>query len=231
VTDYERETRSAYRTEARAAQYKRYNTTDWSWGRLATRREQAGLRKRVLAYRWLADDVVLDVPCGTGILGPLLSELGCNVVAGDISLEMMQEGRSEYAPSALRGLVQSDITHLPFPARSMAAVFVLGFLHRVPPDLKLATLRSVREVTRRLAFVTSTIDSPAQALKRRLLPMVWRGYKPAPCPISLDEFSRLCAMAGFRMIDSFVVLPGLSAERVFVLERDDTPAGGTHVRP
>ena len=70
--DYEKGTLRAYRTKTRADEYKQYHTKTWSWARVSTRVEQWLLARELSRYAWSENDRLLDIPCGTGILGKLL---------------------------------------------------------------------------------------------------------------------------------------------------------------
>ena len=50
MTDYKRDTLDAYKTTERAAEYKRFHTSDWSWGRIVTWLEQRALVKEMKRY-------------------------------------------------------------------------------------------------------------------------------------------------------------------------------------
>src|SRR5687767_3967872 len=113
--DYETETRRAYRSAARAQTYTRYQSSDWSWGRVATWREQQIIRRVLAARTWRDSDAVLDAPCGTGILAPTLAPYTDNVLATDISLEMMQLAMRAYFAAQRAQFVQADINAMPFP--------------------------------------------------------------------------------------------------------------------
>ena len=75
------------------------NTTDISF---------KGFRSRIIAYRevkivksFLTKIVnkgmkILDLPCGTGKLGPILSDFPIEVVAGDVSKSMISLAEAEY---------------------------------------------------------------------------------------------------------------------------------------
>lgn len=219
MTDYDRDTKFAYRTGQRAAEYKKYNTTAWSWGRIATDREQRALHRVFTAQRWTSADRVLDIPCGTGILAGVLNTLDCRVVASDISAEMMREGRDEYRPDHLLGVIQADLTTTPFVSGSFAGVCMLGFLHRVPRPVKQAALREAARLSSAMVVVTCAMDTPAQRLKQRLIKLLRPGHVPAPCPSTLAALSDDWQSAGLRLREWFDILPFMSAERVFVLEK------------
>lgn len=219
MTDYDRDTRLAYRTGERASDYKRYNTTAWSWGRLATAREQRGIRRALGRVSLTANDCILDIPCGTGILAGVLNDLPCRVVASDISHAMMTLGREEYKRDALLGAVQADITRTPFRPGMFSAVCVLGFLHRVPPPIRQAALREVAALSKRLVILTCSVDTPLQRLKHAVLSRLSSRHVPAPHPACLRQVVTECEEVGLRPVRAFMVLPFLSSEAVLILEK------------
>ena len=217
--DYKRDTLDAYRSAARAAEYKRYHTTQWSWGRFVTWREQKVLARELGRYQWTPADQLLDIPCGTGVLGKVLHRFPFRITASDISPEMMEIAKAEYPADRLVSCTPADITHTPFPRGSFACVVTLGFLHRVPAEIKGAALREIAALTRRVAIVTCSVDTPLQRLKHAALSRIKREHVPAPCPAPLKEIVAEFEAAGFRVARSFMVVPLLSAHALFVLEK------------
>jgi len=217
--NYETETLNAYRTKQRAAEYKRYHTRDWTWARISTWREQRLLARELSRYSWSASDRLLDIPCGTGILGKLLHAFPFQIVASDISPEMMELAQDEYAADRLIGCVQADITKTGFPHGSFSCIVVLGFLHRVPLDIKRAALCEIAALTNRVVVITCSVDSPVQRLKKKVLAILRRRHVPAPCPVPLQDIVAECEAAGFKVVRSFMVVPFLSAEAMLVLEK------------
>jgi len=218
-TNYETDTLNAYRSRQRAAQYKRYHTRDWSWARISTWREQRLLARELSRYSWSSDDLLLDIPCGTGILGKLLHSFPFQIVASDISPEMMELARDEYPADRLIDCVQADITKIGSSRGSFACIVVSGFMHRVPLDIKRAALREISALANRVVIITCSVDSPLQRLKRKMLSIICRNHAPAPCPVPLQDIVKECENAGFRVIRAFMVIPFLSAEAMLVLEK------------
>lgn len=219
TTDYEKDTLNAYRSKQRAAEYKRYHTRDWSWARITTWREQCLLVRELCRYQWSTEDRVLDIPCGTGILGRLLHSFPFQIVASDISREMIELARGEYPQDRLLGFVQSDITCTGFPPNAYDCVVVLGFMHRVPQVIKQVTLQEISRLTSRVTVVTCSEDSPIQRLKKKVLSVIWGEHVSAPCSIPLLEMIGLCEAAGFRVVCTKRVIPFLSADVILVLEK------------
>ena len=218
-SNYETLTLQAYRSRQRAAEYKRYHTKKWNWARFSTWREQRLLERELSRYSWSDKDRLLDIPCGTGILGKLLHGFPFKIVASDISLEMMALAREEYPADRFIDFVQTDITNTGFSDEAFACIVVLGFMHRVPPNIKRAALREIFSLSRRVVVVTFSVDSQMQRLKKKVLSISHRKHIPAPCPVPLHDIVKECENAGFRVSRAFMVMPFLSAEAMLVLEK------------
>jgi SAM-dependent methyltransferase len=217
--DYERDTLTAYQSAERAESYKRYNTTDWSWGRIVTAVEQRAVARELARYKWSPSDRLLDIPCGTGILGGILRDFPFRIVASDISVQMMELAKLEYPADRLEDCVQADITHTPFPRESFDCIVTLGFLHRVPPEVKRSALDEISALCTRVAIVSCSVDTRSQRLKHAILARIRRNHVPAPCPATLKGIVTECETAGFRVARAFYVIPFLSAEAILVLEK------------
>lgn len=215
--DYEAGTRVAYRSRERASSYKRYHTTQWSWGRIATRLEQSAIRRLVSDRGWKQGDVILDAPCGTGILGATLATSQAQVVASDISMEMMSLAAGEYARDHFRGFVQADITAVPFSDRVFAGVITLGFMHRVPGHVRAAALSEIARVCSSTAIISFSLASRSQRLKHRLLRAIIPQHVPAPCAIDRKQAEAEIRAAGFTIVRRIAVAPLLSAESLYLL--------------
>jgi SAM-dependent methyltransferase len=219
MTDYERETKHAYRSAERAAEYKHFHTRAFSWARVVTSREQWLLRRILDEIDWKTGDVLLDVPCGSGIAAAVLNELDVGVVAADISKEMMEQSRGEYRSDRFRGYVQADITVMPIAPGRIRAVLSVGFLHRVPLEVKRSALAALAGLGAEVMVVTASVDSPIQRLKHRVLSAVRRRHVPAPAPLPLAALEREFRAAGLEVVRRVAVIPLVSADTIFVLRR------------
>jgi SAM-dependent methyltransferase len=162
---------------------------------------------------------LLDIPCGTGILGKLLHFFPFQIVASDISPEMMELAKEEYPVDKLVEFVQADITKTGFDAGSFACVVALGFLHRVPLEIKRATLHEIAKLTNNIAIVSCAVDTPLQRIKHKVLSLVRKKHIPAPCPVRLKEIVIECESVGFKVVRKFMIVPFFSAVAVLVLEK------------
>ncbi len=92
--------------------------------------------------------VLLDVPCGTGRLHPLLAAHGAAYLGLDISEVMLSEGRSTR-------LARADVRHLPLHSASFDAVICCRLLHHLrEPELLRDTLTELLRVTRGLLIAS-----------------------------------------------------------------------------
>lgn len=217
--NYETETRSAYQSERRAASYKRHQTREWSWARLATWREHKAVAKALSRYQWTDRDVFLDVPCGTGVLSRVLRRFPFRVVATDIAVEMMALGRDDYGRATFRGFARSDITRLPVKRNGCAGAVVLGFMHRAPASVRQKTLAELASAVSRVLIISYSEDDAWQRSKRRLLRLLKPGYLPAPCATTAAEIDREVQNAGFIVRRRHHPIPLMSSEVLLVLEK------------
>ncbi|HEY8668999.1 MAG TPA: class I SAM-dependent methyltransferase [Tepidisphaeraceae bacterium] len=115
-------------------------------------------REGKIISTWLADlpkgALVLDAPCGTGRLMPLITGLGLRYMGADISSAMMLEAKKDVtdlpagANSAI-GFARADVGALPFPDGSFDAVVLWRFLHHVPNSAtRIGILQEAARVSR-----------------------------------------------------------------------------------
>jgi ubiquinone/menaquinone biosynthesis C-methylase UbiE len=91
------------------------------------------------------DSVVLDIPCGTGILAQRLSSERRHMVACDASPTML-DLVAQRAPHIKRE--QCDIRSLPFPASSFDATISVRLFQHLSSDDIIAALRELRRVVK-----------------------------------------------------------------------------------
>ena len=218
-SDYEKLTKDAYLTSKRAAEYKQFHTRDLSWGRFVTFLEQRAIERELRNFNWSETDLLLDIPCGTGVLGPLMYKFPFKIIASDISSEMMMLARAEYPQGRLVDCVEADITCTPFERESFACVITLGFLHRVPPEIKRAAIKEIASLSGKLSIASCSVDSRTQRFKHWLLSVIKPNHVPAPCPESMKNIISAFEMHGLKVVKAFKVMPILSAHTLFVLEK------------
>lgn len=136
-----------YRSAAVAADYDFHR-----FGSRARRRRDARKWRAILAALEQADGVrsMLDLPCGTGRFSGRLADEGHDVLACDISLEMMRVARGKQTEGvAAVDFVQTDAETLPFKDGSIDCVMSIRFLFHVDPGTRVRILGEMARVTRR----------------------------------------------------------------------------------
>jgi SAM-dependent methyltransferase len=195
------------------------------------RRRYRGLRRRLNLW-WLeralgrvlggvdARRPVLDLPCGTGILGGFLAARGFRVVGADISPPMLAVARDR-APGI--GLVRADLEAPPWRRRAFAAVVCSRFLMHLPAVERPRVLRALADLTDGPLIATVchpyTLKSATRALRRGL------GWDVKRSPrLTRAELEAEARAAGLR-VERVTALAPLVSEVWVVVMRDDEKAG------
>jgi len=182
-------------------------------------RREIGLVGRALAGLSPGPKTILDVPCGTGKLDGLFSELGVRAVGMDISQEMLSvlKEKTEMEPRFGK-LLCADATCLPFPEATFDTIVCLRLLHRVPHSIRLTMLKEFARVARRHVIVSVGINDGFQRL-RLFLRNSLSQIGTVPFPVSLKEFQAELLAAGLIPLRSWNVLPVLSSGIVLLTGR------------
>jgi SAM-dependent methyltransferase len=157
--------------------------------------------------------LVLDVPCGTGIIGHHLAARGFDIVAADISPAMLAvaAGRDHAV-----GLVRADLEAPPWRPGTFDAVVCARFLMHLPPEARPRVLRTLADLARGPLVATVchpyTVKSLGRWLRRRL------GARPKRSPrLSRRALAAEAAAAGLELERVISVLPLLSEVWVVVM--------------
>ena len=159
---------------------------------------------------------VLDVPCGTGKLGAVLSALGAKVTAADLSEAMMDQARFAYRPGTR--FVPCNAENLPFADRSFDTVICLRLMHLLPPATKRTVLKELARVSSQYVVVSFGVLTPFQRFRLRMRQMIFRG-KSVPHPVHPIELRSEIVGAGLRILHHQNILPVLSCECLLTLEK------------
>jgi len=219
--NYEIITREAYRNKKRAESYQSQFDGIFSWARIAMNRELE-ITKRVIDHYSVSEkDIILDAPCGTGIAGLMLSKLPSKVIATDISNEMMEYAIDSYSADQFMGFLQADVASLPLSDRAVVGVIVLGFMHRVPVEIKLLTLRELTRVTSNFIVVSITVDSFLYRAKKLVRRLLGKENRAAPEPLDYDSIVDIVNKEGLQIRGITKVVPLFSSEIILWLEKNN----------
>jgi len=157
--------------------------------------------------------LVLDVPCGTGIVGQQLAASGFAVVGADISPAMLgvAAGRGR-----ARGLVRADLETPPWRPRSFDAVVCARFLMHLPAEARPRVLRTLADLARGPLVATVchpyTVKSLGRWVRRRL-----GGHAKRSPRLTRRELAAEVEAAGLELERVISVLPFLSEVWVVVI--------------
>ena len=190
------------------------------------RREAACLRRAFAAIP--AGSKVLDLPCGSGRLLPLLLEHSAEVTGADYSTHMLSNAQQnwETAHRAHAGqtpvvkFVQCDALDTGFAAGEFDAVVCHRLFHHFSePATRIQALRELSRISRGPVIVSYFNSHALDALKRRLVNIIRRHVPTDRIPIAPGEFRRDIHQAGLRIMSAHPVWRGVSPLWVLVLER------------
>lgn len=213
VADYD--ARWGYRQfDARRYEARRYGGVIRQWNlRLLERalgRALAGVEGRRL---------VLDVPCGTGILEPFLAARGFRVIGADISPAMLDVAAER---GQALGWTRADLERPPWRPGTFDAVVCTRFLMHVPAASRPRVLATLASLTSGPLVATVCHPWTVKRFGREVRRALGRPAKRSP-RLKRDELEAEVAAAGLRLERVIPVLPMLSEIWVVVLRRPPAP--------
>lgn len=220
--DYDKDTRLRYRNKEIAKNYKEAYSVGFSFIKMTTDRVKTCVKNALLECELTESSHILDMPCGTGLMADTLVK--GNVMAADMSREMMALARQGYQERGCRGFIQADATKTPFKADSFCLVVNLGLMHRVPIDIKRSILNEIASISNRYVIVSFSISSLLQKMKIALARIFIPHPEHSPCPIDYADLESEIENAGLKIMRTYRVIPVLSSQVVLLLVKK---AGGS----
>jgi SAM-dependent methyltransferase len=160
--------------------------------------------------------LLLDAPCGTGILTDFLEDSGYRVAGTDLSASMLSVARPR---SRTIGVVRADIDRLPYRPSAFDAVVCVRFMMLLPAERRPMVLRALAALTDGPLIVTVCHPYTLKTLTRALRVALGRRPKKSP-RLTRDQLVSEASAAGLRVETLFWVAPLLSEVWVAVLRRN-----------
>lgn len=217
---YETETKKHYQDEAVAEKYNRAYTSDGGLRgfrfRYIARKEREAIDKALSSINCQR---VLDLPTGTGKLASLFAEKNYDVVAADVSSNMLDIAKKTY-----ESLGYENVEYIVGDAESISneikgeidAVVCLRLMHRVPSDVRKRILKELASVSSYLV-VSYGIEKFIHKIRRPIRSIIFGGGNEKLCYAKereiAAEISEYCDI--IREID---VASLVSQERIYVLK-------------
>jgi 2-polyprenyl-3-methyl-5-hydroxy-6-metoxy-1,4-benzoquinol methylase len=175
--DYKAQTKNFYKSSAVADHYHRAFTS--RRGPDAWRHRFIAARERMLTKSLLSQvphRTVVDLPAGTGKMAPVYQSLGCDVLACDVSSDMLEIAKVTYRESGCTRVRFECVDLESADTANLGKVDVLvciRLMHRVPNDVK---RRMLEQIARRAshAVVSFAVDSLYQRLRLSVREAVFR---------------------------------------------------------
>jgi ubiquinone/menaquinone biosynthesis C-methylase UbiE len=218
--DYKRDTKNHYKAVGVASKYHAAFTGALKPSTLAFRAVAAGERNTVARYlRQIRAKRIIDLPCGTGKLAPVFAHLGCNVIAADVSAEMLDLAKETFDNSGCKhvSFIQCDAERASSDITEIAdAVVSLRLMHRVPSPVRSRMLSEFARLAPH-AVISYGIETTYHRLRRVTRAYLLGGDSTALCFAALDDAITELEDS-FRVVAHTWVLPFFSQERLFLLE-------------
>jgi ubiquinone/menaquinone biosynthesis C-methylase UbiE len=219
--DYQEGTKSHYQSDAVAETY--HSAFAKSYGlrnarfRIVANGERNSVKKLL---QEVAHDKILDIPAGTGKLAVIFSELGAVVTSCDISQNMLDIAKQEYAKIGygknVKFSVQDAANLSSMGNLQYDAVVCLRLMHRVPAKIRVKILEEISRMAPH-AIISFGIESPFHVVRRFLRALLLGGGKDKLCYVDLRTATREISQQ-FVIKRHLRVVPFMSQEVVFLLE-------------
>jgi ubiquinone/menaquinone biosynthesis C-methylase UbiE len=174
-----------------------------------------------------AGAAVLDLPCGSGRLEPLLEAKGYRVTAADFSGHMLQQAVDAYLASSGRRelppevrFLQRDVMQTGFADGEFDAVICNRLLHHFPtPGLRRQALTELARITKGVVVISYFSNFALSALRFHLKNRLANRHPTDRIPIWFSTLEQDLAAAGLRCTGTFPVRLGLSPQTYLRLEK------------
>ena len=149
MLNHEKETKVRYQSEEYAKNYKNEYISGWSIKSMRSRiikNLEINSVRRVLHPLLKPNTLVIDIPCGTGKLGNLLSEYNISIIAADVSNEMIALAKDEY-DARKTNFMQIDATNINMADGSIDTTICLRLFQRLDAPTREKILREFYRIT------------------------------------------------------------------------------------
>ena len=170
---------------------------------------------------------VLDLPCGSGRLEPLLEKRGYRVTAADSSHHMLDQAIDSYLsasgnsrlPIHMR-FIQQNVMQTTFAENEFDAVICNRLLHHFPtPDLRRMALIELARISNGVVIISFFSNFAFSALRFHLKNHLANRQPTDRVPIWFQVLEKDLAAAGLQCTGTFPVRRGLSPQTYLRLEK------------
>ncbi len=160
---------------------------------------------------------IIDVPCGSGKLNPILRATNCNIISADASPQMIKFARGNRSVDF--EFVLSDIRSIPIKDKTVDILISNRFLHRIPAENHEIVLKELFRISRKyviLYFGSKTFFTSVIIALEELFNIGNRGdiYY-----LTHEEILREVEQNNWVCVKKIRVLPFISTGTVYLLEK------------
>ena len=171
----------------------------WNWDSPSGRR-RAARRSEIFAREGglRTGQRALEVGCGTGVFLEAAATTGADIVALDLSADLLARARARVAATGKVRLSLGNAEQMPFRESSFDAVYGSSILHHLNIDAALAEVHRVLRPGGRIVFAEPNILNPQVAIMFHLgLTKKYFGVSPDEMAFSRFRAARALRSAGF----------------------------------
>jgi len=213
--------KKTYRSKEVASKYeeKRFKSLK---GWFVNKRE-LGLIDKALKYAGITPPAtILDIPCGTGRVSVHLAKMGFDIIATDISSEMISYAKEKVnSLNDLSGNIKFEVADaecLPYVTDSFDACISLRFLGHIPDKSRKRILKEMIRVTKKYLilayYLKSSLQYHLRKRKRRGRGIEWH-------PLNLREVEEELTAVGLKKVKIFFLLPLISETVIFLCAKQE----------
>ena len=178
---------------------------------------------------------VLDFPCGTGRLSPMIVDRGFLLTAADSSPHMVDQATQAWARQVSekparegKGVFEvRDIMASGYADGEFDAVICNRLLHHFTESAtRVKALTELRRISKRWVIASFFNAGALDALRSRVTLFLTGKKKEHRVPIPMGQFLSDARASGLRLVRSLPTRGRISPQWYVLLERDDAPKAG-----
>lgn len=149
-----------------------------------------------LLHRVDSNDVVLDIPCGSGRFTSLFGKTNY-VYSVDLSEDMLNEARKGVSPGFKGKFILANALDIPLADASVDISFCMRLLHHIgDPEIRKQVLCELGRVSKRWVAVSFYRKESYRYYRKKLF-----GKKISGQPIAMDLFAKEALECGLCLVD------------------------------
>lgn len=143
--------KSHYQSAEIASEYddERFN----SWHGRATHRTESEALETAAKLYFREPGTLLDIPCGTGRLFPVLLSRGLKITGGDISAQMIEVAQKKYGANQHVNFRQVNAEKLDFEDNTFDYLTSYRLMCHLPPEIEKRVLNEMIRVTKKILII------------------------------------------------------------------------------